>query len=109
MHRTLALETARPGCLIIFRKLLAERIEVLSKPPSLQAACGATYGVVPFVSQRALGVVCGMVGAGGNAGSAIVSLLQILLQKDSDSSLVLHFHEMQDENVEATVSSWHIK
>ena len=32
---------------------------------------GLTYGVVPFVSRPALGVVSGMVGAGGNAGSMI--------------------------------------
>merc|ERR1719155_402160 len=37
----------------------------------VQASEGASYGVVPFVSRRALGVVSGYVGAGGNAGSTI--------------------------------------
>jgi len=41
----------------------------------IEAACGATYGVVPFVTQRGLGIVCGMVGAGGNAGSAIAQAI----------------------------------
>ena len=53
----------------------------------VQAACGATYGVVPFVSQRGLGIVCGMVGAGGNAGSAIVgcpALTKLLSFKSID-------------------------
>jgi len=38
---------------------------------AVQMAEGLTYGVVPFVSRPALGVVSGMVGAGGNAGSMI--------------------------------------
>lgn len=40
----------------------------------IQGACGATFGVVPFVSKRALGLVCGFVGGGGSAGSAITQV-----------------------------------
>ena len=47
----------------------------------VQASEGASYGVVPFVSKRALGVVSGFVGAGGNAGSAIT---QTLFFKDAE-------------------------
>ena len=41
----------------------------------VQASEGASYGVVPFISRRALGVVSGFVGAGGNAGATISTAL----------------------------------
>lgn len=36
---------------------------------------GATYSLVPFVNQRALGAVAGIVGAGGNVGSVLAGFL----------------------------------
>jgi NNP family nitrate/nitrite transporter-like MFS transporter len=40
---------------------------------AVQMAEGLTYGIVPSVSRPALGVVSGMVGAGGNAGSLVTN------------------------------------
>jgi NNP family nitrate/nitrite transporter-like MFS transporter len=41
----------------------------------VQASEGACYGIVPFLTRRALGVASGYIGAGGNAGSTICTAL----------------------------------
>jgi NNP family nitrate/nitrite transporter-like MFS transporter len=41
----------------------------------VQMSEGATYSVVPFINQRALGAVAGIVGAGGNAGAVAAGFL----------------------------------
>ncbi|MFN4261938.1 MAG: MFS transporter [Gemmataceae bacterium] len=41
----------------------------------VQMSEGATYAVVPFINQRALGSVAGIVGAGGNAGAVAAGFL----------------------------------
>jgi NNP family nitrate/nitrite transporter-like MFS transporter len=41
----------------------------------VQMAEGATYSVVPFINKKAIGMVSGIVGAGGNAGAVLAGFL----------------------------------
>jgi NNP family nitrate/nitrite transporter-like MFS transporter len=47
----------------------------------VQASEGASYGIVPYITRRALGVASGFIGAGGNAGSTIC--IALFFTKDS--------------------------
>mmetsp|Transcript_73842 Transcript_73842/g.229733 ORF Transcript_73842/g.229733 Transcript_73842/m.229733 type:complete len:492 (-) Transcript_73842:546-2021(-) len=54
----------------------------------VQAAEGASYGAVPFVSKEALGVVSGMIGAGGNLGAVINTSLWFRGRYETDTGIV---------------------
>ncbi|KAL9366987.1 hypothetical protein Peur_038186 [Populus x canadensis] len=41
----------------------------------VQASSGLTFGVVPFVSKRSLGVIAGMTGSGGTVGAVVTQML----------------------------------
>jgi NNP family nitrate/nitrite transporter-like MFS transporter len=39
-----------------------------------QMACGAVFGIVPFLSHRRSGLTVGVVAAGGNVGAAVMQV-----------------------------------
>jgi len=54
----------------------------------VQAAEGLHYGLVPYVSRPALGVVSGMVGAGGNTGAVIAGSVFFKGQFRTDEGII---------------------
>ncbi len=67
------------GCgLILFAQsgtLLIAIISMLSFALFLKMSNGATYGIVPFVNTKNVGMVSGIVGAGGNLGGMLFGFL----------------------------------
>ena len=63
------------------KSLVATVILMVCFSTCVQAAEGACYGIVPFISKRGLGVVSGFVGAGGNAGSSLLQTLFFVTDK----------------------------
>ena len=61
------------GCISNANAIAAVVVIMFLFSVSVQMAEGLTYGIVPSVSRPALGVVSGMVGAGGNAGSLLTN------------------------------------
>ena len=54
----------------------------------VQMSEGATFSVVPFINRRALGVVAGIVGAGGNAGAVAAGFLFRIESLDTERALL---------------------
>jgi NNP family nitrate/nitrite transporter-like MFS transporter len=79
----------------------------------VQMAEGATYSVVPFINKKAIGMVSGIVGAGGNAGAVfagflfkvesfsygeVLAILGVVVAATSACSLLIRFSTV-DERV----------
>lgn len=66
---------------LLYRSLAGTIIVMICFSLCVQSAEGASYGVVPFVSKRGLGIVSGLVGAGGNTGSVVTQSLFFVSDK----------------------------
>ena len=75
---------------IVHRSLAATIAVLVLLSLCVQAAEGACFGIVPFVSKRGLGLVSGLVGAGGNAGSVIIQSLFFVGGRFETSSGILY-------------------
>jgi len=57
----------------------------------VQAAEGSTFGIVPHVDRRHSGAVSGIVGAGGNVGAVLCSLLTVAVGSNSEAYFYIGF------------------
>ncbi|MEX6689707.1 NarK family nitrate/nitrite MFS transporter [Danxiaibacter flavus] len=75
----LAIVLLLEGCgLLLFANagtLTLAIISMLGFALFLKMANGATYGIVPFINEKNIGIVSGIVGAGGNAGGMLFGFL----------------------------------
>jgi len=86
----------------------------------VQMAEGATYSVVPFINKKAIGVVSGIVGAGGNAGAVMagflfkmenlsyaegLSILGLVVTGISALSLIVKFSEADEKVAEVELKN----
>lgn len=77
--RLLAIVLLLEGCgLLLFANagsLVFAIISMLSFALFLKMANGATYGIVPFINEKNIGLISGIVGAGGNVGGMLFGFL----------------------------------
>ena len=72
---TIALEGVALVCFALADQLALAIAAMLVTGLFIKMSNGATYAVVPFVNQKALGAVAGIVGAGGNVGAVLAGFL----------------------------------
>ncbi|KAK9119770.1 hypothetical protein Scep_017863 [Stephania cephalantha] len=64
-------------CMLLGRanSLMSSVVVMCAFSVFVQGASGLTFGVVPFISKRSLGVISGMTGSGGTVGAVVTQLL----------------------------------
>ncbi len=81
---------------------------------------GATYSIVPFINQRALGAVAGIVGAGGNLGAVLAGflfktssltwpqallILGVLVALSSSLAVLVRFSEVEERSAREEIEA----
>lgn len=91
-------------CLAIFSGIESFPIAILALilfSLAVQMAEGATFSVVPFISQKAIGTVSGLVGAGGNVGAFLAALLMKYKSGSAETNAIIANQGLSDEVMNA--------